>query len=95
MIANAQCGVERPVIGYETREELACEPAKFFAKVIMREKRGSHCHAEKAWRRPRCPPQIVPKSKLSNGFIIELVVKNIKTPADLSPVSGVGGEPGH
>ena len=24
-----KCGGERPIIGYETREELACEPAKF------------------------------------------------------------------
>ena len=38
-----QCGAQRPVIGYETREELGCEPAKFFVKVIKREKRGSHC----------------------------------------------------
>jgi len=26
------CGADRPVIGYDTREELACEPAKFFVK---------------------------------------------------------------
>src|SRR5512141_1273561 len=25
-----KCGAQRPVIGYETREELACEPAKFW-----------------------------------------------------------------
>src|SRR5579864_817994 len=36
----SKCGAERPVIGYETREELACEPAKFWVRVIKREKRG-------------------------------------------------------
>jgi len=41
-----KCGAERPVIGYETREELACEPAKFWVRVIKREKRGSHCLEE-------------------------------------------------
>src|SRR5208283_1751361 len=38
-----QCGAERPVIGYETREELVCEPATFYVRVVKREKRGSHC----------------------------------------------------
>src|SRR5271165_3721052 len=33
-----QCGAERPVIGYETHEELVCEPATFHVRVIQREK---------------------------------------------------------
>jgi transposase len=69
------CGAERPVIGYETREELACEPAKFFVRVIKREKRGSHCLPEQGVVTAPVPAQIVPKSKLANEFIIELVVQ--------------------
>ena len=37
-----QCGAERPVIGYETREELAWQAARFWVRVVKREKRGSH-----------------------------------------------------
>jgi transposase len=70
-----QCGAERPVIGYETREELGCQPAVFFVNVIMREKRGSHCHEEQGVATAAVPAQIVPKSKLSNQFIIEAVVE--------------------
>lgn len=69
------CGAERPVIGYDTREELACEPAKFFVRVIKREKRGSHCLPEQGVVTAPVPAQIVPKSKLANEFIIELVVQ--------------------
>jgi transposase len=70
-----QCGAERPVIGYETHEELGCEPAKFFVLVIKREKRGSHCQAEQGVATAPAPAQIVPKSKLSNEFIIEVLVR--------------------
>jgi len=71
----AVCGAERPIIGYDTREELACEPAKFFVQVIKREKRGSHCLPEQGVATAPVPAQIVPKSKLANEFIIELVVQ--------------------
>jgi transposase len=71
----AKCGQERPVIGYETREELVCEPAKFWVRVIKREKRGSHCEEEQGVATAAAPAQIVPKSKLSNEFIIEAVVR--------------------
>lgn len=71
----AQCGAERPVIGYETREELACEPARFWVRVIKREKRGSHCQEEQGVATAAAPAQIVPKGKLSNEFIIEVLVR--------------------
>jgi transposase len=71
----AKCGAERPVIGYEVREELACEPAKFWVRVIKREKRGSHCEEEQGVATAPVPAQIVPKGKLSNDFIIETVVR--------------------
>jgi transposase len=71
----SQCGAERPVIGYETREELACEPAKFWVRVIKREKRGSHCLEEQGVVTAAAPAQIVPKSKLSNEFVIEVLAQ--------------------
>ena len=71
----AKCGAERPVIGYETREELACEPAKFWVRVIKREKRGSHCEDEQGVATAPAPAQIVPKGKLSTEFIIEALAR--------------------
>ena len=70
-----KCGAQRPVIGYETREELACEPARFFVRVIKREKRGSHCEEEQGVVSGQVPAQIVPKGKLSNEFIIEALAQ--------------------
>jgi transposase len=71
----AKCGAERPVIGYETREELVCEPAQFWVRVIKREKRGSHCEEEQGVATAPAPAQIVPKGKLSNEFIIEALAR--------------------
>lgn len=70
-----QCGQERPVIGYETREELVCEPATFYVRVSKREKRGSHCLEEQGVATAPAPAQIVPKSKLSNEFVIEALAQ--------------------
>ena len=70
-----KCGAERPVIGYEVREELACEPAKFWVRVIKREKRGSHCQEEQGVATAAAPAQIVPKGKFSNEFSIEVLVR--------------------
>ncbi|MGH7442636.1 MAG: IS66 family transposase, partial [bacterium] len=71
----AQCGAQRPLIGYETREELACDPASFYVRVIKREKRGSHCLPEQGVATAPVPPQIMPKGKLSNEFIIEVLAQ--------------------
>ena len=67
------CGAPRPIIGYEVREELGCKPAEFFVRVIKREKRGSHCRPEQGVAVAPAPGQIVPKSKLSDAFIIEVL----------------------
>lgn len=71
----SQCGAERPVIGYEVREELVCEPATFHVRVIKREKRGSHCQEEQGVVTAPAPAQIVPKSKLSNELVIEVLAQ--------------------
>lgn len=69
----SQCGAERPVIGYEVREELDCVPAQYFVNVIKREKRGSHCLPEQGVATAAAPVQVVPKSKLSTNFVIEML----------------------
>ena len=70
-----KCGGQRPVIGYEVREELACEPARFWVRVVKREKRGSHCLEEQGVATAAVPPQILPKSKLSNELVIEVLAQ--------------------
>jgi transposase len=70
-----QCGAERPVIGYETHEELGCTPAEFYVNVIKREKRGSHCRPEQGVATAPVPPRIVPKGKLSDEFILHVLIQ--------------------
>ncbi|HYF37489.1 MAG TPA: IS66 family transposase, partial [Prosthecobacter sp.] len=72
------CGGERPIIGYEVREELDCVPAQFFVKVTKREKRGAHCQGDQGVAVAPSPVQIVPKSKLSNDFVIMLLVSKFQ-----------------
>lgn len=73
-----KCGEERPLIGYEVREELGCVPATFFVKVIKREKRGSHCEADQGVVVAPAPLQIVPKGKLSNEFVVEVLAQKFQ-----------------
>jgi transposase len=70
-----QCGQERPVIGYEVTEELDVEPAVYFVRQIKREKRGSHCLPEQGVATAPCPAKILPRSKLSNTFIVEALLQ--------------------
>ena len=69
------CGAPRPVIGYDVREELDCKPAEYFVRVIKREKLGAHCQDEQGVVSAPAPAQIVPKGKLSDAFIIEVLTK--------------------
>jgi len=41
-----KCGKEALVIGYETSEQLDVEPAKYFVRVIKREKRACKASEE-------------------------------------------------
>lgn len=68
------CGQERPIIGYEITEELDIEPVKAFVRVVKREKRGSHCLPEQGVATAPCPAKIIPRSKLSNELIIDVVI---------------------
>jgi transposase len=73
-----QCGAERPIIGYETTEELVCEPAIIYVRVTRREKRGSHCWEEQGVATAPAPAKILPKSKLSDEFIIEALAQKFQ-----------------
>ena len=68
-------GTSDPVIGYETREELAYEPAQLWVCVIKREKRGSHCLEEQGVVTAAAPAPIIPKGRLPNEFIIEVLAQ--------------------
>lgn len=70
------CGEARCVIGYEEKEILDLEPAKYFVRVIKREKLACK----------RCPdagvvtaaaggPQIIEKGKLSDAMVVDIVIK--------------------
>ena len=71
----AICGAEMPVIGYEETEELDVIPAHYFVKVIRREKRACPTHPEGGVATAECPPKIIPKSKLSDQMIIDVIIK--------------------
>jgi len=73
-----QCGAERPIIGYETSEELVCEPAIIYVRVTKREKRGSHCLEEQGVATAPAPAKMLPKSKLSDEFIIEALAQKFQ-----------------
>jgi len=58
----SQCGAERPVIGYETREELAYEPTRSWVRRIKRVELGSHWQSEHGVVTAEAQAQIAPKS---------------------------------
>ena len=72
--ACGQCGQQRQVIGYEETEVLDVRPAEYFVRVIKREKRACKQCSEQGVRTAGAPERIVPKSLLSDHFIIDLVV---------------------
>ncbi len=60
------------LLGYETSKRVHIEPARLLCMLIMREKWGpadTHCVEEVA----AVPPAIIPKGKLTDGAIIELM----------------------
>jgi transposase len=70
------CGEERCRIGYEEKEVLDMEPARYFVRVIKREKLAC----------PKCPeggvvtadaggPKIVEKGKLSDAVVVDVLIK--------------------
>lgn len=70
------CGEPRCLIGYEQKEVLDVEPAKYFVRVIKREKLACHqCPEGGVATAPATGTMIVEKGKLSDAFIIDVVIK--------------------
>jgi transposase len=66
------CGGETKLIGYDTSEVLDHEPAKWFVRVIKREKRS--CGKCSGVQMPELAPRIVDKGLASDRVVVETVV---------------------
>lgn len=66
------CGGETRVIGYDRSEQLDHEPARWFVRVIKREKRA--CGKCSGVMMAELEPRIVDKGLASDGVVIETVV---------------------
>jgi transposase len=69
------CHNEKSIITYERNEELEVIPAYYYVKVILREKRACHRHPEGGVQTAPPPVKIIPKGKLSNGMVVDVLVK--------------------
>ena len=69
------CQQPTEIIGYDRSEELDVIPAYYFVKVTLREKRACRRHPEGGVSRAPQPASILPKSKLANAMIVDVVVK--------------------
>ena len=69
------CQMEKAVIGYDRSEELEMIPAQYFVKVTLREKRACPRHPEGGVSTAPCPIKIIPKGKLSNAMVVDVLVK--------------------
>ncbi|MCX6620962.1 MAG: IS66 family transposase, partial [Acidobacteria bacterium] len=68
------CGQPTEVIGYDQSEQLDVEPAKYFVKVIRREKRAcKHCR-QGGVAAAAMPARIIEKSLVSDRVVIDTVV---------------------
>jgi transposase len=67
------CGEPTVIIGYEQSEQLDVEPAKYFALVIKREKRGCGCCHRGVVTAP-APARIIEKSLVSDRVVIDTVI---------------------
>lgn len=72
--ACRQCGRETAVIGYDESEQLDMEPARFFVRVIKREKRACHCCPAGTVAMAPLAPRIVEKGLASDRVVVETIV---------------------
>ena len=68
------CGRDTSVIGYEVSEVLDVEPARYFVKVIKREKRACKTCPEQGVTAAPLPVRVIEKSLVSDRVIIDTVV---------------------
>jgi transposase len=66
------CGAETSIIGYDTSEQLDREPARWFVRVVKREKRA--CGKCSTVAMPELAPRIVEKGLASDAVVIETVI---------------------
>lgn len=69
-----QCGAETGVIGYDQSEQLDVQPARYFVRVIKREKRACRCCQAGTVTMPPLAPRIVEKGLASDRVVVETVV---------------------
>jgi transposase len=69
-----QCGAETAVIGYDESEQLDVEPARYFVRVIKREKRACRCCQGGSVTMPPLAPRIVEKGLASDRVVVETIV---------------------
>jgi transposase len=70
-----QCRQDRIVIGHEQSEHLDVEPAKYFVRVIKREKYACRKCEELGVVTAPVPPRIIDKSLASDQIVIDTVVR--------------------
>ena len=68
------CGGETTVIGYDESEVLDVEPARYFVRVVRREKRACRGCEGGSVVMPEAAPQIVEKGLASDRVVVETVV---------------------
>ena len=77
------CGADKSVIGYEVSEVLDVKPAEYFVEVTKREKRACRKCEELGVVTASAPVRIIEKSLVSNGIIIDTIVRKY---ADHNPL---------
>jgi transposase len=70
-----QCGGENKVIGHERTEVLDVEPARYFVRVLLREKRACPLCEEMGVATAVMPVRIVEKGKLSDAVVVDSLVR--------------------
>lgn len=70
----AGCGAQMPVIGHDESEQLEVEPARYFVKVIRREKRACRSCAEATVASAPLAPRIIEKGLVSDRIVIGAIV---------------------
>ena len=68
------CGAETALIGYDESEQLDVEPARYFVRVVKREKRACQVCRERAVVMPELAPRIVDKGLASDRVVIQTVI---------------------
>ena len=70
-----RCQAPKDLIGYEESEQLHVIPAEYCVLVTRREKRACRRCSEQGVQTAALPERILPKGKLSDEFIIDVLVR--------------------